>query len=158
MDKLWAPWRIKYITNAKKQQGCLFCRVKKETTDKKNLVIFRSCYALSMLNKFPYNNGHLMVIPYRHTQDLDALTSEEILDMFFLLNKTKKILKKVLKPDGFNVGMNLGRVAGAGIPGHVHIHIVPRWREDTNFMPVLFETKVISQSLEELYDTLHKKI
>lgn len=158
MDRLWAPWRIGYISNSKKTKGCLFCGVSKEKADKKNLVIYRSKYVFSILNKFPYNNGHLMICPYRHIKDLGQINADEIADLFAVLNKMRLLLESVLKPDGFNVGMNIGRVAGAGIPGHLHLHVVPRWKEDTNFMPALFSTKVISQSLEELYDNLRQRI
>ena len=158
MDKLWAPWRIRYITIAKQQKGCLFCRVMKEKNDKGNLLLFRSTHVFVILNKFPYNNGHVMIVPYRHVKDLEKLRNEEILDLFSAMNRAQKVLKETLKPDGFNIGMNIGSTAGAGIPSHVHVHIVPRWKEDTNFMPVLFDTKIISQSLEELYGQLYKRI
>ena len=158
MDKLWAPWRINYINVARKIRGCLFCRAAKESRDRKNLVLFRSKHILCMLNKFPYNNGHLMLSPYRHIRNLAQLSSDEILDLFHALNKMQALLGKILKPDGFNLGMNIGRVAGAGIPGHLHLHIVPRWKEDTNFMPVIFDTKIISQSLSELYEKLSQRI
>ena len=158
MDKLWAPWRMQYISNAKKQKGCLFCRVREERNDRKNLLLFRSRHVFSILNKFPYNNGHLMIAPYRHIKDLGKLRSDEILDLFSVLNKMQGLLKELLKPGGFNIGINSGAVAGAGIPSHIHVHIVPRWKEDTNFMPVVSDTKVISQSLEQLYAQLHKKI
>jgi len=158
MDKLWAPWRIKYISVARKIRGCLFCRAAKERRDGKNLVVFRSKYVLCMLNKFPYNNGHLMLSPYRHIKNLAQLTNDEILDLFYALSKMQALLGEILKPDGFNLGMNIGRVAGAGIPGHLHLHIVPRWKEDTNFMPAVFDTKIISQSLSELYEKLSQRI
>ncbi len=158
MDALWAPWRMEYITHAKRQKGCLFCRVVKENKDKENLLLYRSRYAFCMLNKFPYNNGHLLVSPYRHLCEMDKLNRDEVLDLFAVLSKMQALLKKILKPDGFNMGINLGRVAGAGIPHHLHMHVVPRWKEDTNFMPVVFSTKIISQSLEALYDQLHKRI
>lgn len=158
MDKLWAPWRISYISTAKEQKGCLFCRTSKSSFDRKNLIILRSRHVFVMLNKFPYNSGHLMVSPYRHIKDLKSFTNEEILDMFSTLSKMQDILKETLNPDAFNVGINIGRGAGAGIPGHLHIHIVPRWREDTNFMPVVFNTKIISQSLNALYAKLSKKL
>lgn len=158
MDKLWAPWRIQYIANAKKQKGCLFCRAVKERSDRENLLLYRSDYVFCMLNKFPYNNGHLMVSPYRHLGQIDKLNQDEVVDLFAALSKMQALLKETLKPDGFNVGINLGRVAGAGIPHHLHMHVVPRWKEDTNFMPVVFDTKIISQSLDALYGQLHKRI
>lgn len=158
MDKLWAPWRINYISAVRKIKGCLFCRAAKERQDKKNLVVFRSKYALCMLNKFPYNNGHLMLSPCRHIKNLAQLGNDEILDFFYALSKMQALLGEILKPDGFNLGMNIGRVAGAGIPGHLHLHIVPRWKEDTNFMPAVFDIKIISQSLSELYEKLSQRI
>ena len=158
MDKLWAPWRINYISTAKKQKGCLFCAAAKSSADKQNLILFRSKSVFAILNKYPYNNGHLMISPYRHIKDLKSFSRGEILDMFSTLNKMQDILKKTLNPDGFNIGINTGGSAGAGIPNHLHTHIVPRWKEDTNFMPVLFETKVISQSLDELYVRLSEKL
>lgn len=158
MDKLWAPWRIGYITTAKQQKGCLFCRVRNEKNDKGNLLLFRFTHVFIILNKFPYNNGHVMIVPYRHVKDLEKLRNEEILDLFSAINRAQKALKETLKPDGFNIGMNIGSTAGAGIPAHAHVHIVPRWKEDTNFMPVLFDTKIISQSLKELYGQLYKRI
>jgi len=155
MDILWAPWRIKYI-KAKKTKGCLFCEVAKDNKkDKKNFVFLRTKFFFSMLNLFPYNNGHTMVSPYRHIKDISYLKKfEEIVDLIFILNRTLELLKKRLKPEGFNLGINLGEIAGAGIPDHLHIHIVPRWKADTNFMPVISNSKVISQSLNELYRSL----
>ena len=158
MDRLWAPWRIQYINTAKKIRGCLFCRAAKGKNDKKNHIIFRSRHVFCMLNKFPYNNGHLMISPYRHIKDLVRLTNDEISDFFSVINKSQALLNGLLKPDGFNLGMNLGSVAGAGVANHLHLHIVPRWKEDTNFMPAVFDTKIISQSLDELYEKLSQKI
>ncbi len=150
MDKLWAPWRINYIRQ-KKQSGCIFCRQGKKTKD---YLVFRSSHAIAVLNIYPYNNGHMMVAPARHVASLDKLKDEEALELFRAIKKAQKLLDKVIKPKAYNIGLNLGRIAGAGITGHLHIHIVPRWLGDTNFMPVMFETKVISQSLDELYKKL----
>ena len=150
---LWAPWRINYIAG-KKEKGCLFCRVRKENKDKENYLLLRGKYCLVMLNKFPYNNGHLMVAPYRHIKEISQLKEKEVIELWKLVNLSVKILKKTLKPEGFNIGINSGKVAGAGFPGHLHIHLVPRWNGDTNFMPVVAKQKVISQSLEELYQEL----
>lgn len=165
MDKLWAPWRINYIRSDTKQRGCLFCRIKKtpaslrqqEKRDKKNLVIFRSRLCFVTINLFPYNNGHLMVSPYRHIKDIFDLNSEETSDLIKTLGAMKKILDKALRPQGYNIGMNIGKIAGSGIAGHLHIHIVPRWQGDINFMPVTGYTKVISQSLQELYKILRRE-
>jgi len=155
MNKLWAPWRIKYIETAGKKSGkkiCLFCQCAKGRG--KDYVILKTRHSIAMLNIFPYNNGHVMISPLRHIRKLSQLKDAEIIDLFKTLTRVNKLLDKVLKPDGYNIGINISEVAGAGIPGHLHIHIVPRWKGDTNFMPVLNNTKVISQSLEELYKRL----
>ncbi|MFA5116063.1 MAG: HIT domain-containing protein [Candidatus Omnitrophota bacterium] len=154
MNKLWAPWRISYI-RGKKEKGCIFCRALKSKT--RDHVVIENKYSFAMLNLYPYNNGHLMVAPKRHTADLSGLKDNELLDIFKTLKSAKAALNKLLKPHGYNIGINLSRDAGAGVTGHLHIHIVPRFRGDTNFMPALFNTKVISQSLDELYRCLRKK-
>jgi ATP adenylyltransferase len=154
MDRLWAPWRIKYVSG--KNKACIFCRALKSRRDKANFVLERGEHAFSLLNLFPYNNGHAMVAPNRHVSSLEKLDDKELLALLKLVNRTQRDLTKCLRPDGFNIGMNIGRTAGAGFPGHVHIHIVPRWNGDTNFMPVVGKTKVISQSLEELYQRLKR--
>ncbi len=154
MDKLWAPWRIGYILSDKKEDGCVFCNAFKSDNDEDRLVLFRSKHSFIIMNLYPYNAGHLMVVPNRHISSPTELKEEEQLDMFKLTNKCIEILKKVMNPDGFNVGMNLGRSAGAGIDDHIHIHIVPRWNGDTNFMPILADTKVVSESLKETYKKL----
>ncbi len=122
--------------------------------DAKNYILARSDHSFSMLNLYPYNNGHVMVAPYRHVSTLEKLSDEEILDLLKLVNRTKASIDKKLKPDGYNIGANIGRVAGAGFAGHVHIHIVPRWNGDTNFMPVLADNKVVSESLEAMHKLL----
>ena len=160
MDKLWAPWRMKYIKEGidKPQNGCIFCKKAKQprANDKKNLILHRGKYAFAICNAFPYNNGHLMVVPYMHTSDMDELDDAIALEMWKLVALCRRVLSTAFKPDGFNIGINLGRVAGAGIDTHLHVHIVPRWNGDTNFMPVLGETKVISEALEETYEQLVK--
>ncbi len=148
MDRLWAPWRIKYI-KIKKSRKCLFCESIKNK--RKNYVIFKTGYSFAMLNTFPYNNGHIMISPIRHKAELSQLKEGEALDLFQSLNKVKALLDEVLKPHGYNIGINISKSAGAGITGHLHIHIVPRWQGDTNFMPALYDTKIVSQSLDELY-------
>ena len=155
MKKIWAPWRSKFIYE-RKQKGCIFCNGRDSKSLKKSLVIKKTKHSFSMLNIYPYNNGHIMVSPKRHLSSLEKLSSDEIGDLMELVNESTKTLKKVLKPEGFNIGANIGKVAGAGFPGHVHIHVVPRWTGDTNFMPVLSHTKIISESLEALYDRLKK--
>ena len=155
MDKLWAPWRSKYIYS-RKMKGCIFCGNK---GGKKNgrYIIEKSKYSFSMLNIYPYNNGHVMVAPYRHVRSLELLSDAEVKDLIKLVIKTKIKLDKKLKPDGYNIGMNLGKTGGAGFAGHIHIHVVPRWEGDTNFMPVLTGTKVISESLDAMSDLLKKR-
>jgi len=157
MDRLWAPWRHEYVTEAIHQKnGCVFCLIFKAREDRKNLIFARSRHSFAVLNLYPYNNGHTLIIPDRHVSDLDKLCPEEQLDFFDLMSASKRLLQTVLKPDGFNIGMNLGRVAGAGVPGHVHMHVVPRWKGDVNFMPVVNGTRVISQSMRTLFQRLKK--
>jgi ATP adenylyltransferase len=152
MKKLWAPWRITYV-QGKKAKGCIFCAAAK-TQGAAEHVVFKTEHALCMLNIFPYNNGHLMVAPLRHVRDLSKLRDGELLDLMRGVEKARVLLEKTLKPEGFNIGINMSAVAGAGIPGHLHVHIVPRWKGDTNFMPVLGDTKIISQSLTQLHTLL----
>ncbi len=160
LKHLWAPWRLQYIqnANAEKEKGCIFCSIPKESpeNDQKNLLLFRGKKAFVMLNKFPYNNGHLLIIPYRHLADFELLDGDEKLEMMDLIGKSIYALKKAFHPQGFNIGMNVGRVAGAGIDDHIHFHVVPRWNGDTNFMPVVGQTKVISSSLEDTLMDLRK--
>lgn len=157
MDYLWAPWRVKYISRLTKKnpaKKCVFCSILKEKKDEKNYIVKRSNHCFSVLNIYPYNNGHLMVMPYRHVGELTKLKAEEKKDLFELLEVMQVLLDKTMKPTGYNIGMNIGRVAGAGFPGHLHIHIVPRWSGDVNFMPVIANTKIISRSLNDLYEKL----
>lgn len=157
MNKLWAPWRIKYVTKiGKTTRKCVFCHILNEKKDKRNFVITRTKHSYSVLNIYPYNNGHILIVPNRHVPDLGRLKREEREDLLDLLEATKKMLDKTMKADGYNIGINLGRAAGAGFPKHVHIHLVPRWKGDVNFMPVTGHTKVISQSLQALYKQLTK--
>lgn len=157
MDKLWAPWRVTYITDIlKKGRGCVFCRIFKQKKDKQNHVVLRSKHAYSVLNLYPYNNGHMLIVTNRHIGDFSRLTCDERKDLFDLLQTTKTLLARTLKPKGYNIGINLGRVAGAGFPGHIHIHLVPRWKGDVNFMPITAHTKVLSQSLRALYEELRR--
>ena len=158
MDKLWAPWRVKYVTKLiRKTRGCVFCRILREKKDKKNFVFHRSICSFAVLNIYPYNNGHILIVPYRHVDDLSKLNRTEKEDLWESLEITKKRLDKVLHPKGYNIGINIGKVAGAGFPGHLHIHVVPRWGGDVNFMPIIGNTKVISQSLQALYRRLKAK-
>ncbi len=150
---LWAPWRIKYIQGLSDvpKGGCFICHnLETPQDDDKNLVLWRTKICIVILNRFPYNNGHLLIAPVRHIRDLDQATNEELLEMIKLVKESQKALSYAIKPHGFNVGMNFGRCAGAGLPEHLHIHIVPRWDGDTNFMNVCSDTDVVSQSLTEL--------
>jgi len=153
---LWAPWRMEYIEKCDQPEGCIFCEKPKQHKDRENLIIYRGDQTFIIMNRFPYNNGHLMIVPYRHTCELESLKSEEMSEMMELLKTSQKALKQVMRPHGFNVGMNLGRVAGAGIADHLHFHIVPRWDGDTNFMPILGHAKVVSEALERTWDKLNQ--
>jgi len=154
-QRLWAPWRTGYITRAvRRRQPCIFCRAARAKDDRAMHVIARGTRAFCLLNKYPYNAGHLMIAVTRHVGELSALTRQERSELMELAARMVKALTKAIRPHGFNLGVNLGRPAGAGIPGHVHLHVVPRWEGDTNFMPVTGGTKVMSRSLDDLYDAL----
>lgn len=157
---LWAPWRINYVqglSDIPKQGDCFICHNHQNPQDDdKNLVLWRTEKSIVILNRFPYNNGHLLIAPVRHIAELGDATNEELLEMFKLIRESQKALSLLIKPHGFNVGMNFGRCGGAGLPGHLHIHVVPRWDGDTNFMSVCSDTDVISQSLTELLELLKK--
>ena len=157
MEQLWAPWRIRYILG-ERESGCFFCRKSQESDDAKNHVVIRARTCFALLNEYPYNAGHLMVAPYKHTGDLDDLAESELAELMSLTRRCKQLLSRAIKPQGFNVGINLGRTAGAGVLDHVHMHIVPRWDGDTNFMPVLADTHVVPQALDELYQLLMKHL
>jgi ATP adenylyltransferase len=152
MKKIWAPWRMDYILE-KKDQGCFLCGGLSEKKDGDNLILYRGKLAFVIMNRFPYNNGHLMVVPKRHCIDLDELNGKEGQELFYLMQVSIRVLRSSLSPHGFNVGLNLGKAAGAG-EEHVHFHIVPRWSGDTNYMPVLSETKVVPEHLNQTYRKL----
>ncbi|MFC1514344.1 HIT domain-containing protein [Candidatus Omnitrophota bacterium] len=156
-NRLWAPWRMAYIQGPK-TKGCFLCRIIKEKKDAKNFVLLRTRKAIALLNTYPYNNGHVMVVPTAHVKHLEQLKTEEITQSFAQTKKIIRALKKAVKPCGFNIGINLGKAAGAGLESHIHIHIVPRWDGDTNFMPTLAGTKVISQSLKTTYKAIKKQL
>ena len=159
MDRLWAPWRIGYVQKEhKNKSACIFCeKIRAHAKhDAENYVVIRRKHACVVLNIYPYNNGHLMIVPRRHVSELGKLRNAELLEVMTLLNDTKEALERIMKPHGFNIGINYGHVAGAGIADHCHIHIVPRWTGDTNFMPVFSDTKVIPDSLDALYERMVK--
>ena len=155
MRNLYAPWRMEYI-GGPEEQGCLFCRVWQAPVgdDRRNLVLSRSGDALAMMNKFPYNNGHLMVAPRAHVGSLTDLDDDQTAVVMKLVRRSLQVLEGVMQPQGFNVGVNIGRVAGAGFPDHVHVHIVPRWNGDTNFLPVVAEVKVVNEHLDRTWEKL----
>ena len=150
---LWAPWRIEYIRGPK-EEGCVFCRVRDEGADRENLILARGSRVFVILNRYPYTAGHLMVVPYRHVAEPEDLVPEEVSEIWSHLVRAKASLGRVFQPHGYNVGLNLGQAAGAGIGDHLHLHVVPRWVGDTNFMPALSEVRVISQHLEDMFDSL----
>ncbi len=157
MDRLWAPWRMKYIDGMSDDgthNGCFLCAARDASDDRKALVFMRRPLAFAVLNHFPYNNGHALVVPAAHKGQMEELSDEEMLAVMALTRDVIALFKGFFRPDGFNVGLNFGRAAGAGLPQHLHLHVVPRWSGDTNFMPVLGETKVIPQSLEDVYDRI----
>lgn len=156
MEKLWAPWRSKYIY-LRKQTKCIFCNNRDKVNDKKRYIIARSRHSFSILNLYPYNNGHIMVAPFRHARTLEQLSQEELLDLIESVASGKVILDKKLKPHGYNIGMNIGKISGAGFAGHLHVHIVPRWKGDTNFMPIIADSKLVSESLEAMYHLLRQR-
>jgi len=157
LERLWAPWREKFIL-CEKQPGCFLCRTARENQDRKNLILFRGKRCFVILNRYPYNNGHLMVAPFRHVGKLEDLKEEEATELWKISQLCVKALKSGLKPQGINLGMNLGKVSGAGVADHIHLHIVPRWQGDTNFMPVLAETKLISVGLSNTYRLLKREL
>jgi len=151
MEHLWSPWRLEYLT-APKIDGCIFCHAAAGSDDRQNLVLWRGERAFLILNRYPYNNGHLMVVPYAHASSLEALDPPTLTELMLLLNRGLAALRAAMHPDGFNVGVNLGRAAGAGVEAHVHLHVVPRWAGDTNFMPVVGDTRVVPQTWLQTYD------
>jgi ATP adenylyltransferase len=161
MDQLWAPWRLAYVAAAKApvaEDPCFICRGLAEDDDRANLIVLRTPRSVVVLNRFPYNNGHLLVAPRAHKGGLGDLEPAELLETQETLRRMVGALDGLMRPDGYNIGLNLGPAAGAGLPGHLHWHVVPRWHGDTNFMPVLSNTKVIVQSLEALLDLLAARL
>lgn len=154
MDHLWAPWRMEFIREVGKAAGCFLCNAGASDRDREDLVVARGRTAFVLLNRYPYNNGHLLVCPRRHEGRLEGLTSEELSEIMALTIEAKRAMDRLMAPQGYNIGVNLGRAAGAGVEDHFHMHIVPRWSGDTNFITSIGSTKVIPQSLEELWQGL----
>lgn len=161
MDQLWAPWRLSYVACAKppaEHDVCFICQGLAASDDRDNLIAWRRPQSVVVLNRFPYNNGHLLVAPNRHKGQLQELDAAETMEIQQTIARLVEILRQTMKPDGFNIGLNLGQAAGAGLPGHLHWHIVPRWHGDTNFMPVLSDTRVIVQSLDQLWTMVSERV
>lgn len=154
MERLWRPWRMAYIKGSERHSSCFLCEKSGSDDDEENLVLGRGKKVFALLNLFPYNTGHLMVAPYRHVGELDELEHEEMDEIWRWVTLSVEAHRRTTHPQGFNVGINLGIVAGAGVPGHLHVHVVPRWGGDTNFMPVIAETKVLPEMLSDTYRTL----
>ncbi|MDE3078208.1 MAG: HIT domain-containing protein [Chloroflexota bacterium] len=152
-ERLWAPWRLSYI-KGEKEEGCIFCNRLARSNDEEDFIVFRGERAFVILNVYPYSNGHLMIVPNEHQDELEAVPDDTLAEMNVLLKRSIIALKKSMSPSGFNVGYNIGRCAGAGILGHVHQHVVPRWDGDTNFMPVIADTSVMPELLAETWKTL----
>ena len=157
MKRLWAPWRMTYL-KANKTEGCIFCQKAAESRDRENLILWRGASGFALLNLYPYNNGHLMIAPYQHVPSIENLSPEALADLMSMVQKSLAALRRAMNPQAFNIGINQGAAAGAGIADHVHIHVVPRWNGDTNFMPVLGETRVVPDFLENSYDQLLKAL
>lgn len=159
-ERLWAPWRFDYVTTAAKPSagGCIFVELPAQENDRENLILYRGERAFVMLNAFPYTNGHLMVAPFRHTPNVEELDDEESAEVALLIKRAVGWIKKAYSPDGFNIGANIGSAGGAGIPSHVHWHIVPRWSGDTNFMTTVGDVRVLPQALPDSYDLLRRVI
>jgi len=156
MEHIWAPWRIEYIESAK-TAGCILCEKPAEDNDIENYILFRGEKNFVILNKYPYNPGHLMIAPYRHIAKLEELSDDELFEHWKIVSRGVMILRETLNPGGFNVGINMGRTAGAGIEEHIHTHIVPRWHGDTNFVTVVADVRVLPQALADTYERLRNK-
>ena len=155
MELLWAPWRHAYVSAPKGPEGdCIFCEKPRQNDDESNLIVYRSTRVFVMLNAFPYNPGHLLIAPYAHVADLEEAAGDDLTELILVARRAEIALRSAMRPDGFNLGMNLGKVAGAGVAGHIHMHVVPRWAGDTNFMPVISDTHVMSQSLQSAFEIL----
>ena len=156
MDHIYSPWRKEYFDRDKNNPACVFCEAAKQPDNPENLIIFRGKLAFVILNRFPYTSGHLMVVPYMHSKDLADLPDDTLLEMMQLTQKAVRVLGQEYQPQGFNIGMNLGAIAGAGITEHLHMHVVPRWQGDANFVSVIGQTRVLPETLEETYQRMRE--
>jgi len=157
VKQIWAPWRIEYI-EMEKPEGCILCDKPKQDSDALNYILYRGEKNFIIMNSYPYNPGHLMIAPYRHVATLEELTVEELHEHFEIVSRSVRMLRQVFNPEGFNIGVNLGKSAGAGIDDHIHTHIVPRWQGDTNFMPVMSGVRVLPEALAQTYEKLKGKL
>jgi len=157
MEQIWAPWRIQYI-QMEKPEGCILCEKPRQNNDAQNYILYRGTKNFVILNSYPYNPGHLMIAPYRHVASLDGLNEGELHEHFEIVSRSVKLLREVFNPGGFNIGINIGKVAGAGIDEHVHTHVVPRWQGDTNFMPVIADVRVVPEALADTFNKLKGKL
>ena len=154
MDHLFTPWRYAYVSTAEKSEGCVFCNALKQNDDQKTMIVHRGRLCFIILNTFPYTSGHVMVVPYEHIDELRKLPPDAAQEMMELTQKLEGILREAYHPDGVNLGMNIGKAAGAGVAGHIHMHVLPRWVADANFMSVVGETRVVPEALEDTYKKL----
>lgn len=150
MDYIWTPWRYQYITNVDKAEGCIFCQ-KAAENDEPALIVHRARFCFVILNAFPYTSGHVMVVPYEHTDQLQKLSTEAATEMMELTQRLESVLRTLYNPDGINLGMNIGKAAGAGVAGHIHMHVLPRWVADANFITTIGETRILPEALDETY-------
>jgi ATP adenylyltransferase len=157
MDYLWTPWRYTYIKSADDAQSCIFCDKSKENDDEKNLIVYRGQKCFIILNAYPYTNGHLMIVPFAHEDQLEKLDSPTANEMMALTQRSEGVLREIYRPEGINLGMNIGKAAGAGVAGHVHMHVLPRWTADANFMSVIGETRVLPEDLATTYKRMRGK-
>ena len=155
MKVLWAPWRMDYILSDKSSQGCIFCELPKQDTDRDNLILYRSSQTFVIMNRYPYNNGHVMVVPYSHIATLDSMDDDTMLDFMKMTKHAVRSIRNAFMPEGFNMGINIGKIAGAGMEEHLHLHIVPRWAGDTSFMTVFDEIRVTPEHVLSTYDKLY---
>jgi ATP adenylyltransferase len=158
LDYLWSPWRYRYLTGQLKKQGCVFCNVAAESDDEANLIVYRGHSNFIILNRFPYTSGHLMVVPYAHVSELGSLDEAGATEMMLLARRAERKLRGVYRPEGLNIGMNIGESAGAGIAGHIHMHVLPRWHGDSNFMTTIGETRVLPEELSVTWRRVHDSL
>lgn len=158
MDYLWTPWRYSYIQSAEAATGCIFCDKPKEDADEKNLIVHRGRHNFLILNAYPYTSGHAMIVPFQHTDELQKLDAAAAAEMMAMAQQAETVIRKLYRPDGINLGMNIGKAAGAGVAGHLHMHILPRWTADANFMSVIGETRVLPEDLQKTWKRMREAL